>query len=221
MEHPDNKIELSLKKNFRRRGFSVIELLVVVIIIASIGIILVVNINSGIRSDVLRIARSQIIQDLRKMQSNALSGKVCVTADASVCSAGGDFDYDYGMRLDQCVAENCTYKLFIDKTSPDLNQFDSASPSELLTDGQKNVYNPQIQVYLYVKSGSDYVSKSNLHILYEPYTSEVKFKVQNDSTNYQRVKVELRYRTKISYFIIDQRSGVIIEPEPGATATPW
>lgn len=69
----------------KKSGFTLAEMLVSVAVIAILAVIMVVNLNSGKRTEQLSDAARQLVADIRGMQSRALSAgevKACLNASA-------------------------------------------------------------------------------------------------------------------------------------------
>lgn len=208
-------LKLIALKIIKKQGFSTVEMVVVVLILVSISVILIANIRGGITSDELRIARSQLIQDFKKMQNHALAGKICTQADdALACPAAGSSDFDYGIYISQCLTGTCSYYLFVDAdvTPPSDDDKYSSITEVLKYIGLKKIGGTGITVTMraVLDTGSAY-TPSNAHIVFEPYSGDIKLNTTPVYANIEKIKIKLQKGSQIKEFIINKVSGVIVE----------
>jgi prepilin-type N-terminal cleavage/methylation domain-containing protein len=89
-------------KRFASNGFTLVEMLVVMFIIAIISLLILTNYRSGQKAYALSQASQKVVSDLRRAQNMAMSGKKSVTETI----------YDYGIHFD---ASSSYYTIFADK----------------------------------------------------------------------------------------------------------
>lgn len=110
-------------RNYKEKGFTIVEMIVVVAIIVIISAIVLINYPNAKRQLLIQRATSKLSQDIRRAQSMSVSSKV-----ASVC-AGGAFPLGgYGIYLNSSTQ---SINIFADCNS---NQtFDAGESVESIT----------------------------------------------------------------------------------------
>ena len=93
------------KKKVSLNGFTLVELLVVIGIIAILTLILFVNYQPFKREFALQRAATKLAQDIRRMEGMAISSQ-------SFSSCGSGYKYQYGIFFKQSQPEE--YNLFVD-----------------------------------------------------------------------------------------------------------
>ena len=90
-----------------KKGFTLVELMVVIAIIALISVIVFANYREGEKQFSLQRSVHKLAQDIRRAQNMAMAAK-----EYSGCSTG--YKYGYGIRLTTAGAETGHYILFAD-----------------------------------------------------------------------------------------------------------
>lgn len=90
-------------KSFKNKGFTLVELLIVIFIIGLLSAILVVNIRKGEKQYQLQLAAQEIAQNIRKAQDMALTS----------FRYEGEVPYNYGVFFEPNVYPT-SYRLFAD-----------------------------------------------------------------------------------------------------------
>ncbi|MFH1656844.1 MAG: type II secretion system protein [Candidatus Nealsonbacteria bacterium] len=95
--------------SFKKNGFTLFELLVVMSIIVILSGMVLANYRTGQRRLALQRAVNKVGQDIRRMQTMAGNGE-------EGCKTAGNFDvdYQYGYGIDLNTGNNKSYTLFAD-----------------------------------------------------------------------------------------------------------
>jgi type II secretory pathway pseudopilin PulG len=114
-----------------RRGFTVVELTVMVVVFASLSAAVLINFSANRASQNLRAAADQLVEDIRRAQTLAYANQqqlIC-TADNLVCGSGSSCDpslpagctnryvSSYGVKFDTDGTDT-KYALFADYATP-------------------------------------------------------------------------------------------------------
>lgn len=154
-------------KIFGQAGFTLLELSISLIIFVLITAFAIANIKGGTRNEKLKTARTQLIEDLKKMQNYSLTGRTCETGDAASCTAGSVPARGYGLYITRC-ASNCSYVLFSDTLAGGVDyHYDGG---EQLNNGIVK-FNKDIIVSNFSSNGSD--DNGPINVVFAPYSTTI------------------------------------------------
>lgn len=180
-------------KKFGNFGFTLVEMIVVMVIMAALLTFSIANFRQGEKSAQLADAERQILDDIRLMQTRALAGKTvnaCRHIDGEgkisfykFCSLDGDCNSGdncietvppggYGINILTCLQSSteCRYKLFADLNNDGfLNSDIPNNINEQLSDGDK-LLAKDVKVNTITL---DSVGKSSIFIRFYPYSTKV------------------------------------------------
>lgn len=114
-----------------QKGFTIIELIVVISIITILSAIVLVSYRTGERQLMLQRAASKLAQDIRRAQEMAMSARECTPPPVS-CPAGGGVPVGgYGLYIDKSQPDR--YFIYADSnTSPGAEQYSSGEEIETI-----------------------------------------------------------------------------------------
>ena len=112
----ENKNETHLKNHKKANksevGFTIMELLVTMSIVAIISSLALVNVGHGKRENQIKNAVRVFVSDLRRAQNMAIAGKVIPG-----CNTGSTERGRAGIYVDKSIAGKDKYVLFFDKNN--------------------------------------------------------------------------------------------------------
>ncbi len=103
-----------MEKQYSKKSFTIIELIVVISIIIIISGIVLVNYGAGQKQLNLQRSTSKLAQDIRRVQEMTMSAKECT--HPTVCPAGGVPPGGYGIYFNKDVKDS--YIIYADISSP-------------------------------------------------------------------------------------------------------
>ncbi len=116
-----------MKKELNKKGFSILELIIVAGIMVVLLTLVLINFKGFNRSSALDIEAEEVASLLRQAQVWALTGQ----------TVGGE-RYNFGVKIDECSSGSCQLKLFADLDEDFV--YDSA-PEEAYGQGGYNLIN--------------------------------------------------------------------------------